>query len=351
MKRAFKFLSQFVLCALLFSSLIACFEENSVRIAFGSCLHQEKPQPIWKAILKTKPDYFIFMGDNIYHDTLNAAEKEASYLKLKESPEFEGIRKKSTVLATWDDHDYGDNDSGGDYPTKKISEKLFEEIFKFTLADEVLYRDGIYQARIFGPKGKKILFILPDTRYFRSPLAPGSKEDPRQWRYLPNRDPKATVLGEVQWNWLEETLRQPADLRILVSSIELHGEEHGFENWAKFPNERKRLFDLIKKTAASKLIVLSGDRHRASISVNRDETAYPLYEITSSTFNTPLPSTARVFEPNRYRFEKEQYYEENFGLMTIDWKKESVHLELKDIDGKTVSSVLIDLNELNPETP
>ncbi|MET0658010.1 MAG: hypothetical protein ABW110_07620 [Steroidobacteraceae bacterium] len=39
------------------------------RIAFGSCAKQDKEQPIWDAVLASKPDLFIFLGDNIYGDT------------------------------------------------------------------------------------------------------------------------------------------------------------------------------------------------------------------------------------------------------------------------------------------
>ncbi|HYC66572.1 MAG TPA: hypothetical protein VEC14_17710, partial [Reyranellaceae bacterium] len=31
------------------------------RIAFGSCMHQARPQPIWEAILAYRPELFLFM--------------------------------------------------------------------------------------------------------------------------------------------------------------------------------------------------------------------------------------------------------------------------------------------------
>jgi alkaline phosphatase D len=36
--------------------------------------------------------------------------------------------------------------------------------------------------------------------------------------YIPHADPSTTILGEEQWEWLEQPLRQPADLRIIASS-------------------------------------------------------------------------------------------------------------------------------------
>ena len=47
---------------------------------------------------------------------------------------------------------------------------------------------------------------------------PGTRIKP----YLPNTAKGATFLGEEQWKWLEEQLRQPADLRLLCSGIHDH---------------------------------------------------------------------------------------------------------------------------------
>jgi hypothetical protein len=65
-------------------------------------------------------------------------------------------------------------------------------------------------------------FILLDTRFFRSPLKRGlpTLTCPRV-RYLPNDDPEAALLGEEQWTWLEQQLKQPAQLRVLASSIQV----------------------------------------------------------------------------------------------------------------------------------
>ena len=41
-----------------------------VRIAFGSCADQGKPQPVWQTLLADRPDLFIFGGDNVYGDSV-----------------------------------------------------------------------------------------------------------------------------------------------------------------------------------------------------------------------------------------------------------------------------------------
>ena len=75
------------------------------------------------------------------------------------------------------------------------------------------------------------------------------------------------MLGEDQWRWLAEQLRVPAEVRLLVSSIQVVAEDHGWEKWMNFPHERERLFKLIRETGAEGVIILSGDRHLAELSM------------------------------------------------------------------------------------
>ena len=41
-------------------------DQTSLRIAFGSCLRQDKSAPIFDAIKRSAPDLFLMVGDNIY---------------------------------------------------------------------------------------------------------------------------------------------------------------------------------------------------------------------------------------------------------------------------------------------
>jgi len=47
-------------------SFQAIAENSTTTIAFGSCLKQSKPQPVWDALVKLKPDMFLFIGDNVF---------------------------------------------------------------------------------------------------------------------------------------------------------------------------------------------------------------------------------------------------------------------------------------------
>src|SRR5438046_491914 len=99
------------------------------RVAFGSCAKQDKPQPIWDAVVERKPELFVFLGDNIYADTQDMDVMRAKYALLGKQPGYQKLKKTCPILATWDDHDYGANDAGAEYPRKKEAQQVFLDFF------------------------------------------------------------------------------------------------------------------------------------------------------------------------------------------------------------------------------
>src|SRR5437762_9465916 len=180
------------------------------RIAFGSCASQERPQPIWDAVIATKPELFLFLGNTIYADTDNTEVLKAKYAQLAAVPGYQRLLQTCPlVYATWDDHDYGTPDAGADFPNKVASQKAFLEFFREPAESPRRKREGVYVALQFGTERRRVQIILLDTRYFRSPLKRTANG------FAPSTDPAATVLGPAQWQWLEEQLRLPADLRLI----------------------------------------------------------------------------------------------------------------------------------------
>jgi alkaline phosphatase D len=223
------------------------------RIAFGSCADEEKPQPIWKAILAYQPELFLFTGDNVYGDVRDGKNvPEAglidslvhAYGQAAKIQDLATLRATVPHLATWDDHDYGKNDAGADFAGKVQAQQLFLQFWDVPPGDPRAGREGVYHAETFGPEGQRVQVILLDTRYFRSPLKPTDQRDaPGKERYLPDDNPAKTMLGDTQWAWLAERLREPAELRVIVSSIQVLAEGHGWERWGNLPRERQRLFN------------------------------------------------------------------------------------------------------------
>ena len=317
-----------------------CKAEKPIEaIAFGSCLKETRPQPIWEGVAAAKPDVFVLLGDNIYGDTRDMKKLKGKWDTFSAVPGFKKLRSNCRLLAIWDDHDYGENDAGREFPKKAESQKLFLDFLGEPKGTQRRKTPGIYDSVTIGPKGKRVQFILLDTRYFRSALKRAPKREKGKGPYGPNDSDKVEVLGEAQWKWLEETLREPADLRVIASSIQVVSTTHGWETWGNFPKERERLLALLGKTKGKGLLVLSGDRHSAEISKLEGALPYPLFDITSSAMNQKQRPQAEE-NPNRVG---ERYFEENFGLLKIDWSKPDtrVTMEIRDLGGKVVRSAQV----------
>ena len=327
------------------STVFSTDESDTDVIAFGSCLKQYKPAPIFDAIINVKPDVFIFSGDNIYADTSNEDVMLDKYAQLNSQRGFKKLKQLTTIYATWDDHDYGKNDAGAEFLFKQRSQEIFLDFFQVPIDAPSRKRDGIYSVHWHSNDSQRIQIILLDTRFFRGPLIKGetNKQCPKI-NYARQENPKVSMLGVEQWDWLKRQLLKPAQLRIIVSSIQVIPEEHCFEKWANLPHEREKLFQLIGNTKAEGVIFLSGDRHLAEISkLDHPAIPYPLYEVTSSGLNSARPGRG---EKNQHRISQDNIREDNFGLIRVDWNQPRpvVDLQIRNVKGAIVSNKSIMLS-------
>ena len=270
-------------------------------------------------------------------------ELKQAYARANQLEAWRHPRESYQVLATWDDHDYGLNDGGGDFPYKELAKSLFLDFWNVPEDDPRRFREGIYQAEIFGPPGRRVQIILLDTRSFRSPLKPSEEKNaPGRERYLPDSAPEKTLLGEEQWQWLSQQLSQPAEVRLIVSSIQVLAVGHGWKRWGNLPRERERLLKLIEITKANGVVFLSGDRHLAGLYRETEAVPYPVYEITSSSLNRPNPNIDEA-GPKRL---SPLYGQENFGTIEIDWDSSILTLAIRGLDGEVIQDVQILLSQL-----
>lgn len=297
-------------------------------IAFGSCAREREEQPIWTEIIARRPDLFLFIGDNQYADfwedetgkiTMHPVTKverlHEAYAALAGKPGFIAMRETCPVLATWDDHDYGANDGGREYALREQSREIFLDFWGFPADDAARKHEGVYHARTYGPEGRRVQVIMLDTRYNRDALETGERQQGRG-PYLATPDTSKTMLGEAQWAWLGERLREPAEVRVIASSIQVVADEHGYETWGNMPHERERLYRLIDEADAAGVVLISGDRHLMEISRDTEHGApYPMWDFTSSGM-TQRPGEAN--DPNRYRV-GEVKRETNYGVIEIAW--------------------------------
>ncbi|KAL9448790.1 hypothetical protein AB3S75_010849 [Citrus x aurantiifolia] len=357
------------------------------RIAFGSCANQTAPQPIWDAIIKFDPQVFIWMGDNIYGDIKRPSkmfgkertigpwknvprfvptsqdEMNFKYHIIKNHPAYSRLRHNlnTKIIGTWDDHDYGLNDAGKEFPAKVSNQRLLLDFLDEPLDSPRRMQAGIYTSYTFGPVGRQIKIILLDTRYHRDPLSSDG-----------------TILGSTQWTWLEKELNGPSSaITIIVSSIQVisnlsatTGPLFYMESWGRFPKERDRLFQLIADSKRNGVFFISGDVHFGEITRYDCDVGYALYDITSSGLTQAVekavpapfhfvvrflawwtPSTMRVIGKN-CRHRSCTYGQPNFGAIEIDWDATPVALkiEVRDTDGIPAIGVNISLSELQAQS-
>ncbi len=319
------------------------------RIALGSCARQDKLQPIWDAVVAAKPQLYLAIGDNIYGDTEDMAVMKKKYDTLAVIPGWQKLKAACPMLATWDDHDYGVNDGGAEYPKRDESQQLFLDFFGVAKDSPRRKQKGVYHAETFGPEDKRVQVIVLDTRYHRSALQRKVPKTPfGVGPYEASTDTKATMLGEAQWAWLETQLKVPAKVRILVSSVQVVAQDHGWEKWYNFPHERERLYKLIADTKAAGVVCVSGDRHLAELSMMEAGIGYPLYDLTSSGLTEAFQKW-RKLEVNRHRVAT-MNWGNNFGLISIDWTADDplIRLQVRDVDGEVTIQEKLPLSLLQP---
>jgi alkaline phosphatase D len=318
---------------LIFFSLFSNAQKKQTIVAFGSCDNQEKPQELWTEIVNQKPALWIWGGDNIYADTGDSTILKGMYNKLKADPGYEQLLKTCPITGTWDDHDYGMNDGGKFWPHKDEFKKFELQFLGIPKSNPVWSHQGIYNSLTFGKGKAKIKVINLDTRYFRDTLIKvyykpvGSER--KEYKYEVNET--GDILGEVQWKWLEDELRNSdAAFFIVNSSIQALAEDHRFEKWVNFPKARQRLLDVLA-SAKKNIMIISGDRHIAEFSkVDLPGANFPLYDFTSSGLTHTWPE--KWVEANRYRV-GELVIQKNFGIIKIDWGKKDFKVTLQ-IRGK-----------------
>ena len=312
------------------SSVYADQLDHSYVLGFGSCITEKRDQPIWKAIEKENINEFFFMGDNVYGDSKDGLLEEMKLSYRKQKNMFPDWIYTKKLNAIWDDHDYGKNDGGAEYPLKEQAQRLFLEFWNVNKDDARHSQKGIYfnEEKVF--LNNKINLIALDTRYHRSSL------DQEDKPYYPSTDKTKTMLGKDQWKWLEEIIKIDSDIIIIVSSIQVLPTNHIFEKWHNFPHERSKLLELLKFTNKP-VVILSGDRHKAGL-YKKDN----IIEMTSSSLNKPISRPLSIIwdifsKESDPLLISDMYYKENYGVLKILPDKKMT-IQLKDLNGNEVFS-------------
>ena len=333
----------FFLCLAIFSCTKNTTEDITLppsKIAFGSCCVQIGNLSIFDSIQKQKPELFLALGDNMYGDFLPGTAPDSAWLALQygvllSNAPYKRFKQNMPIIATYDDHDFGGNNSGNTYPFKRQTANLLLDFFNVPANSNQRNHTGVYGSYYYGDDAHKLQIIVLDTRVFLDVFS----GEP----ISPTRDTSKRFLGNEEWNWLRSELLKPAKVRIVMSSTQMLHEHTGFESWTNYPHELQRFFDLIKDTRAEGVFMVSGDVHWAELSMQKPAGLYNLYDMTSSGLNQVEDRP----KPNKFRIGT-ALQDLNYGMINIDWKSIPISINLQIYNNKNVVKIekTIPLTEL-----
>ena len=305
-------------------------QTKTYSIAFGSCDNQRLKNELWKSIDENHPVAWIWGGDDVYSDTEDMNELKENYAIQKNDSDYLQFIANKQILGTWDDHDYGLNDGGEEYPYKRESQQLLLDFLGTAKDAPERFRDGVYNSRVINFDGNKVKIIVLDSRFFRTAV---TKIVDSHKRLQSNPYGKGTILGEAQWKWLEEELStSDAQFNVIVSSIQLLSDKHGFECWGNFPHEIDKLEKLIVASKAKGTFIVSGDRHIATFSSKKvTNLNYPLVDFTSSGLTHVYSSFSSEENPHLVG---KVVSEKNFGLLQFDFTNNRVIMQIRGLENK-----------------
>ena len=311
--------------------------ENVFRLSFGSCNNHLEPNALWDDIYNAKPQVFVWGGDIIYADTDQVNKIESYYSELAQLPAYAKLASEVPISGTWDDHDYGLNDGGATFEIKDESKEALLRFLKIPEDHPVRSHPGVYHKQQISYESHTMAILHLDTRYFRSELTEGEGD----MRYKPSVYGEGTMLGEAQWAWLSNEIKNSKDDFIVInSSIQVVSAEHGFEKWNNLPHERDRLLELIESSPVP-VVILSGDRHISEFSLLKPDAKrnFPLLDFTSSGLTHSYSGFSG--EPNTYRV-KEVVSTTSFGILDFDFESKALHAYIVGDQGEVFESLEIE---------
>ncbi|AYV55883.1 alkaline phosphatase family protein [Leptospira kmetyi] len=274
---------------------------------------------IYNSILSKKPDFMLWLGDNIYLRETDWDSRTGFFHRYKHQ---RGIAELAPLFASvhhyaiWDDHDFGPNDGDASFWMKDTA----EEMFKLHWGNLQYAKEGIYGSFTWGDSQ----FFLLDDRTFRT--ANNNKAvGPRQ------------ILGEKQFQWLVNSLAfSKATFKFVAIGGQFLNPNAVFENYATYPEERNKILSAIRDLKIKNLFFLTGDRHHTELNLLKEEGAEPIYDFTVSPLTSGYYSP--ITEKNPLRVEGTLVDKRNFGMVSVSGKRSERKLVLQifDVNGKEV---------------
>ena len=315
-----------------------------VKFIIGSCSYINEPKfdrpgkpygsnfEIFNSINKKKPDFMLWLGDNTYlrePDWNSRTGFIKRYSHTRAFPELQPLLASTHHYATWDDHDYGPNNSDGSFWLKETASEIFK-LFWGNPNYDVTGKGGI--TGFF--QWSDLDFFLLDNRYHRT--ANNNLTGNRQ------------MLGKDQIDWLINALSfSQASFKFVAVGGQVISNGVVYENYATYPDERKYLLDKIREAKIEGVIFLDGDRHHTILSkMQETKNVYPLYDLTCSSLTAGVNNDNEPY--NSFKLEETFVNVNNFGMLNVTGptNERELTIQIFDKDGKELWIKSIKANDL-----
>jgi len=248
-------------------------EITSFKFGFGSCEKFFEKGVVWDELKSKNAEFFIHMGDLFYADIVENDIKlyKDSLFKFLSGESQKNYLKEHPVFYMWDDHDFGDNNSGGWSSSRPAALEFYDKLtphFDYEQDRE----DGVYQAFTYG----NVRFIMTDLR---------SKSDNKG----------ISTLGNIQKEWLKKEL---ADFKnysmvVWVSTKPWIGQKKDDkidDKWYSFPEERAEIANYIAELGINNIVMIAGDAHMLAI----DDGSHTDYSTNGGKAGFPLMQSSPI---------------------------------------------------------
>ncbi|QEG39194.1 alkaline phosphatase D family protein [Roseimaritima ulvae] len=309
---------------------------HSVTVGFVSCVDIE-PNGMWKDMQQLGVDALCLMGDTPYIDKTELEFVRGRHRSLLQLPDLAALARHTSVVGTWDDHDFGLNNGNGRnvMQGKPHTRQAFVEYRAHNQYGTG--REGVYHKMDLG----MIEVFLLDPRYFSQTEA--SPVDPAQ----------PTCLGAEQWAWLLENLRaSKAPFKVLAMGAIWEDKKNSeTDDMFTYWYERDALLDVVKREQISGVVLLGGDIHVARHLIHPRRVGYDLHDFVISPGHTRVITQLDVYHPSLEWSLVEGW---QFLTLTADGTSDSPTLtaRYRQPDGVINRTVTIPLKQLTaPDDP
>lgn len=260
-------------------------EDADVRIMFASCAREdEATAQAWQRAATEAPDAVVLLGDTPYIDRTDLTYQRKRYAEFASFPVMADLLAHTPWYGTWDDHDFGSNDTDGRLAGQPQSRRAFIEYHA-----NPSYGDGEHGIYTSFRRGPVEVFIL-DTRTFAA-MEPS-----------PFLGHHASLLGAAQWAWLMEGLKaSTAPVKVLSCGMIWNGATRPgkLDHWGSYPHEREALFRFIGKEKVEGVTLIGGDIHRSRVlrHASADLAGYDIIELIVSPMHDGIIGAANAPHP------------------------------------------------------